>query len=154
VTHYSLHRDCATPGCTTRVYGIGVLCAKCFALSPEGKHARAVQQQRRRYELLEDKRLARGDPAPAVHCTRCIHWHHGCGLGFPEGVGSFAEDCAVFSVTATDTPSEILHPDVQDMVQHLLERAYVLAGRTDRTHPYYALYTNVFGELKSKGISI
>jgi len=110
---YSLHKVCATEGCSTRVYGVGLFCGKCFAASPEGKRLKQVQEQRRRYELKEAARVARGLPLPAVHCSRCIHWHFGCGMGFPEGIGSFAEDCAVFTVTAIDLDAETNHPDIQ-----------------------------------------
>ena len=151
---YSLHKVCATEGCSTRVYGVGLFCGKCFAASPEGKRLKQVQEQRRRYELKEAARVARGLPLPAVHCSRCIHWHFGCGMGFPEGIGSFAEDCAVFTVTAIDLDVETNHPDIQQMVQDRLERAYNAAGRHDPQHPYHSLYTDVFGELAAKGINI
>lgn len=151
---YSLHKVCASPGCSTRVYSLGIFCAKCFAASPEGRRQKQVLDQRRRYEAKEEARLASGQPAPAVHCTRCLHWYHGCGMGFPEGIGSFAEDCAVFSVTAIDLDQEALHPDIQQMVQDRLDRAYELAGRSDPTHPFYSRYTDVFGELSAKGITV
>ena len=151
---YSLHKVCAVAGCKTRVYGVGIFCAKCFGAMPEGRRQKQQQEQRRRYEIKENNRIARGDPAPAVHCTRCIHWHHGCCMGFPEGIGSFAEECAVFSVTAIDLDLETNHPDVQEMVQGRLDRAYELAGRSDPQHPQHSLYTNVFGELATKGISV
>lgn len=151
---YSLHKVCAMEGCTTRVYGVGLFCAKCFSQTPEGKRQKQQQEQRRRYEIKERNRLACGEPAPAVHCTRCIHWYFGCGMGFPEAIGSFAEECAVFSVSAIDLDQETNHPDIQQMVQDRLERAYELAGRTDPQHPFHSLYTDVFGELDAKGIAI
>ena len=150
---YSIHKKCATPGCPTRVYNVGIFCAKCFLQTPEGKRQKLVQQQRKRYEVAEAARLARGEPAPAIHCTRCIHWHYGCGLGFPEAVGRFAEDCSVFTVTAIDPEIEALHPDIQQTVQDRLDRAYDLAGRSDPSHPFHSLYTDVFGELSAKGIA-
>jgi hypothetical protein len=151
---YSLHKVCAAPGCKTRVYGVGIFCAKCFSQTPEGKRQKQQQEQRRRYEIKESNRIASGLPAPAVHCTRCIHWHHGCCMGFPEGIGSFAEECAVFSVTAIDLDLETNHPDVQEMVQGRLDRAYELAGRSDPAHPFFSRYTGVFDELHAKGIPI
>jgi hypothetical protein len=151
---YSLHKVCAVAGCKTRVYGVGIFCAKCFSQTPEGKRQKQQQEQRRRYEIKESNRIASGLPAPAVHCSRCIHWHQGCCMGFPEGIGSFAEECAVFSVTAIDLDLETNHPDVQEMVQERLDRAYELAGRSDPAHPFFSRYTGVFDELHAKGIPI
>lgn len=146
---------CSTDGCTTRVYGVGVLCGKCHANSPEGKAEKNRQALRLAWQRREDARLAAGLPLPEVHCNRCLHWGDGlCTMGFPEGFGSFAKDCSCYTVGQINLDAETNHPDIQEMVQQRLDRAYELAGRHEPSHPLHSLYTNVFGELAVKGIAV
>jgi hypothetical protein len=146
------YRLCATPGCTTRIYTGGQLCGACYHASPEGiaednRHSRYLYGRRK-----EQARLAAGTPVPALHCSRCVHWENRCTMGFPDGIGTFAEDCAAFLLPMT--MDNLLHPFHQDVVQDRLERAYDAAGRNDPAHPQHLLYTNVFGELDAKGIHL
>jgi len=151
---YSLHQKCITEGCQTRVYSDGLLCAKCRAQTPEGKAEKALRSLKAGARRREKERIAAGRPLPETHCQRCVHWlSDSCSLGFPEGVGSFAEECSCYTVSEIDLNAETNHPDIQDGVQERLDRAYELAGRADPAHPQHCLYTNVFGELREKGLA-
>ena len=151
----SAFRRCHNPDCTRRVYGGGLYCSQCYSVTPAGKAERVRETTRSTYRRKEQERERTGQPLPEIHCSRCVHWlEEECSLGFPEGLGSFAEDCSCFTVTAIDLEAEALHPDIQDTVQGRLETAYHLAGRDDKNHPFHSLYTNVFGELETRGISI
>lgn len=148
------YRFCATPGCTTRVYTGKQFCAACYVATQEGdveqsRYSRLLYAKRK-----EEARIAAGKPTPAYHCSRCVLWDHRCSIGIPEGVGTFAQDCAAFQLALTADTANPLHPETQDAVQGRLELAYAAAGRHDPTHPHHQLYTNVFGELDAKGISL
>jgi hypothetical protein len=146
------YRLCLTAGCRTRVHGNRLHCARCYRNTPEGAQEANQDTRRRYWEHQEAKRQAAGKPLPAFHCQRCVQWEHRCLLGFPEGVGTFAEDCAAFlPAMTTDNP---LHPIQQQEVQYRLDRAYLAAGRQNPLHPFHARYTDVFGELAAKGIEL
>jgi hypothetical protein len=148
------YRFCATPDCTTRVYTGKQFCAACYAATAVGAADLSHRGRLLYAKRKEEARIAAGKPTPACHCSRCALWDHGCTIGIPEGIGTFAQDCAAFQLAMTADTTNPLHPATQDAVQGRLELAYATAGRHDPTHPFHSLYTDVFGELDAKGITL